>query len=164
MAFRVHRLARQGRGMLRPQSVRLLPARDRLRFTRRIQGLRRVVVVAVVRHRQRTVICESTRVTPSWRCARLVAICTWSCDFTVPPSVTTPPSLFTLMSASLSPGSDENAAMILPLVTVSETTFVPPAFALEVEAEVAAVFPDALSLVVGVLLVVVVFVLVSVGA
>ena len=81
-----------------------------------------MVVVALVGHGfQRTVICESTRVTPSCFWASAVAIDTWSCDFAVPVRVTTPLLVATLMSVSLSPESAANAAFTLPVVRVSLT-------------------------------------------
>src|ERR1700682_2739624 len=71
--------------------------------------------------RQRTAIWVSTLVTPSWRCARLVAIATWSCDLTVPLNVTTPLLVVTEMSESFRPESAAIAAFTLPVVIVSLT-------------------------------------------
>jgi hypothetical protein len=52
---------------------------------------------------------------------------TWSCDFTVPESVTTPWVVDTETSLSFIPDSAAIAALILPVVTVSATAaFMPP--------------------------------------
>src|SRR5512132_686237 len=69
----------------------------------------------------RTVTFDSTRCTPSWRWARLVAMEIWSCDLTVPASVTTPLFVVTEMSVSFIAESAAMAALILPVVTVSLT-------------------------------------------
>src|SRR5205814_10495558 len=73
-----------------------------------------------------TMSCESTRATPSWRCATLVASAICSRDFAVPESVTTPSFVSTEMSASLRPVSEAKAALILPVCTVSVTTLPEP--------------------------------------
>src|SRR5258706_1362136 len=71
-------------------------------------------------------IWVSTRFTPSWPLARLVAIVIGSWDLAVPLSTTRPPTVFTTMSVSFNPLSEAMAALTLPVVTVSLTTFMLP--------------------------------------